>query len=83
MADRKFIVLEYADVTSEMWADAIEEEDTARYSNDGSKVFLSHREETKPSSFGDHAEKTLDEMLSSILTADEWMVDESNEGIPL
>jgi hypothetical protein len=83
MADRKFIVLDYADVTSEMWTDAIEEEDTARYSNDGSKVFLSHREETKPSSFGDHAEKTLDEMLSSVLTGDEWMVDQSSEGIPL
>jgi hypothetical protein len=34
-------------------------------------------------SFGDHAEKTLDEMLSSVLTGDEWMVDQSSEGIPL
>lgn len=83
MADRKFIVLEYADVTTDMWADAIENEDTARYSNDGSKVFLSHREETKPTSFGDYAERTLDEMLFSVLTADEWMVDQSSEGIPL
>ena len=83
MADRKFIILEYADVSSEMWADALEEEDTARYNNDGSKVFLSHREETKPTSFGDHEEKTLLEMIQVVLTGDEWMVDQSSEGIPL
>ena len=52
MADRKFIILNTTDVTSDMWADAIELENTARFNNDGSKVFLSHREETKPASFG-------------------------------
>ena len=83
MADRKYIVLNTSDVTSDMWADALESEQTARFNNDNSKVFLSHREETKPSSFGDHTEKTLDEMLSSVLTNDEWMVDQSEEDIPL
>ena len=83
MAERKYIIINSDSVTSQMWSDALESEETARFNNDGSKVFLSHREETKPSSFGDHAEKTIDEMLSSVLTDDEWMVDQSSEGIPL
>ena len=83
MADRKFIIINSDSVTPEMWTDAIELENTARFNNDGSKVFLSHRENTKPSSFGDHEEKTLDQMLTEVLIDDEWMVDESEDGIPL
>ena len=83
MANRKFIILNTTDVTSDMWADAIELESTARFNNDGSKVFLSHREETKPTSFGDHEEKSVTEMLTEVLIQDEWVVDESSEGIPL
>ena len=81
--NRKFIILNTSDVTADMWTDALEAEDTARFNNDGSKVFLSHREETKPTSFGDHEEKTLLEMIQVVLTGDEWMEDESEEGIPL
>ena len=39
MADRKFIILNTTDVTSDMWADAIELESTARFNNDGSKAW--------------------------------------------
>ena len=83
MADRKFIILNTTDVTSDMWADAIELENTARFNNDGSKVFLSHREETKPASFGEYEEKSLTEMLTAVLIQDEWLADQSSEDIPL
>jgi hypothetical protein len=83
MADRKFIIINSDSVTPEMWNDAIESEETARFNNDESKVFLSHRNENKPSSFGDHVEKTLNEMLTDVLINDEWMVDQSEEDIPL
>ena len=83
MADRKFIIINSDSVTPEMWNDAIESEETARFNNDESKVFLSHRNENKPSSFGDHVEKTLNEMLTDVLINDEWMVDQLEEDIPL
>jgi len=83
MADRKFIVLNTTDVTSQMWSDSIEAENTARFNNDGSKVFLSHREEAKPASYGDNEEYTLDDIMDNVLTQSEWQADESDEEIPL
>lgn len=83
MAERKFIVLATSGVSSSMWDDALESEETARFNNDGSKVFLSHREDTTPESFGGYEENTLSQMLGTILAQDEWMQDQTDEGIPL
>ena len=83
MAERKFIVLDTPGVSSSMWDDALESEETARFNNDGSKVFLSYREDTTPESFAGYEEKTLSQMIGTILAQDEWMEDQSDEEIPL